>query len=622
MRKLTYALMLAGATVLAASCSQELRNDAPKGEGTLSLGVGIPELTKAAMGSDELLSSAKVNIYMADFSGLVRTYTYSDAPSVVYLPADSYRVDVLAGESVKTAPAAASWDQKSYYGSKDFTITAGQNTSVQVLATVCNAVSKLSFDQTVAENFNAGYTVTISLDPSDASTQLVYDASKSGKEGYFLINGLDEPSFTWTFSGTLAKDGSSFTRSGKVENLEPGKQYTMNLVYTIKDGTLGLSLLVDYGTDIIDDVIVFEPVSTGLAASSIYEIWAGHATVHADVDETEFPDPSAVKFAYSADGVNWTTVDAVRASEGVYNAVLTGLQGSTSYTYKLVIADEDQGEPMSFTTEASPNVPNPSFEYVSLVSGASYYKWYDPSCGVEGATTQFWGSGNGEGSEGVKGSASMGMVITYVDETDYKDGARSVRAQSGSILGMLAAGNIFTGHFAGLVGTSGGKVCFGRPWTSRPTAIRLWVKYTTDKVNIIGSLPDGANLTKNDYDRADIKIALGTWNYKTYGGDKDCPILVNTTDAKTFVDYRTDPSTIADAELILYGDGRQQISDGEIVAAETSQWRQVTIPLNYHTETEYPTHIVISGAASMYGDYFSGSDKSKLWLDGVELIYE
>lgn len=622
MKRLTYAFMLTAATVLAASCSKEIRNASDKGEGSLTLSVELPAVTKAAMSSDELVNSASVKIYMADFSGLVRQYTYADAPSTIYLPADSYRVDVLAGEAVKANPAVASWDQKSYAGSKEFTIAAGQNSSVQVAAGVCNAVTKLNYDATVAENFNAGYSLTIGLDASDASTQLVYDAAKSGKEGYFIISGVDEPTFSWTFNGTLAKDGSTFTKSGVIENLEPGKLYTMNLVYTIKDGLLGLSLLVDYGTDIVDDVIVFEATSTGLAASSIYEIWAGHATVHADVDESEFGDPSAIKFAYTSDGSNWTSVDAVRNSEGSYSAVLRGLTASTEYTYKLVIAGEDQGEPRTFTTEASPNVPNPSFEYVSLVAGASYYKWYDPSCGVPGATTQFWGSGNGEGNEGVKGSASMGMVITYVDETEHMDGARSVRAQSGSILGMLAAGNIFTGHFAGLVGTSGGKVCFGRPWTSRPTAIRLWVKYTTDKVNIIGSLPEGADLTKNDYDRANIKIALGTWNYKTYGGDKDCPILVNTTDASTFVDYRTDPSTIADAEVILYGDGRQQINSGEIVAAETTQWRQITIPLEYHTENEYPTHIVISGAASMYGDYFSGSDKSKLWLDGVELLYE
>jgi len=607
------------AAFLSASCSKEIINAPAKGEGSLSLAVSVAQ-TKAALSSEELLATASVKIYMADFSGLVREYTYADAPASIILPADTYRVDVEAGECVKDQPSPASWEQKSYKGSKEFTISAGNETSVQVEASVNNAVTTISFDQSVTDNFQAGYTFTIGL---DENSQLVYDASKSGAEGYFIVDGLDEPSFTWTFAGNLAKDGSAFSKTGTIEGIEAGKNYRMSLGYTIKDGDIEFTLYVDYSTDVMDDVIVFEPVSTGLSASSIYEIWAGHATVHADVDESEFSDPSKIKFAYHASGDNsWTTVDAVRTSEGVYEAVLTGLTGSTEYEYKLVIDGEDQGDSRTLTTEASPNVPNASFEYVSLVSGSSYYKWYDTSCAVEEGRSMFWGSGNGEGSEGVKGSASMSMVITVPDENDKADGDRSVCAQSGAILGILAAGNIFTGHFAGLVGTSGGKVCFGRPWTSRPTGVRVWVKYTTGKVDVLKSLPDGASMTTNDYDRASIKVALGTWDYKKYGGDKDCPILVNTTDASTFVNYDTDPSTIANGELILYGEGNQQINGGAMEAAATTTWRQVTIPFNYHTTTEYPSYIVISCAASMYGDYFTGCSSSKFWIDGVELLYE
>ena len=51
-------------------------------------------------------------------------------------------------------------------------------------------------------------------------------------------------------------------------------------------------------------------------------------------------------------------------------------------------------------------------------------------------------------------------------------------------------------------------------------------------------------------------------------------------------------------------------------------WIQMTIPLEYSSLTTYPTHIIISCAASMYGDYFTGYDNSKLWLDGMELLYE
>ena len=598
----------------AVSCTKNELKEKEAGMGVLSMEMNLSDQTKA-MTQDELLNSAVVNIYKADFSGLVRSYTYSDMPSPFYLAADTYRVDVIAGEAAKEIPAAASFENKSYKGSKEFTITAGNVTNVEVVAGVSNAVTDITFDQTVADNFNAGYTFTIGV---DASTQLVYDASNSGSEGYFIVEGLDEPSFAWTFTGTLAKDGSSFTKSGVIEDVQPGKLYKMNLKYTIKDGDLVFSLVVDYTTDIVDDTIIFEPVSTGLSSTPVYEVWAAHTTVYADVDPSE-SEGATVQFGYTADGSTWTYADGVNYAEGLWKADLKGLTPSTEYTYALVINGEQVGEPLTFTTEDAPKLPNSSFEYVSKVSGKDYYKFYDPNCGVADGSYMFWGSGNGEGSEGVNGSANMGIVITTIDTGDKIDGNQSVLCQNNSIVGMLTAGNLFTGQFAGLVGTSGGKVNFGRPWTSRPTALKIWAKYTTGQFNIIKN--DNLGVTSSDYDRAQIKVAIGTWDYKKYGGTKDSPVHVNTTLESTFVDFFTDSSTIANGDLIIYNDG-YMINRGEKVTAVTSGWIEYTIPLDYRQMTTYPTHIVISCATSQFGDYFTGYDGGKLWIDAAELIYE
>ena len=599
--------------LMVASCAKTELKENNEGMGMLTVDMSIPSQTRAYSEAD-LYNSAVVNIYKADFSGLVRSYAYNDIPSPLYLAADSYRVDVIAGEATAANPAAASWENKSYKGSKEFTITAGRETSVQVVASVNNAVTNITFDPSIAENFNAGYTFTIGL---DASSQLVYNAAKSGAEGYFIVAGLVDPVFEWTFAGTLL-DGTSFTRTGTISDVLPGKLYKMNLMYTVKDGKLDFSLSVDYSTEIFDDTIIFEPVSTGLAASSIYEIWAAHATLHADVDATEYAN-STVQFAYSSDGSAWTTVDGVNDSEGTWKADISGLTPSTTYTYKLLIDDVQVGEEKTFTTEAAPKLPNGSFEYVSKVSGESYYKFYDPSCGVADASYMFWGSGNGEGSEGVNGSASMGIVITTIDTGDKKDGNQSVLCKNNSIVGMLTAGNLFTGQFAGLVGTSGGKVNFGRPWTSRPTALRIWCKYQTDKINILKN--ESLGVTKNDYDRAQIKVAIGTWDYKKYGGTKNSPVHINTTDASTFVDFFTDPNTIANGDLIIYNDG-YMLNHGVKVTETTSEWVEYIIPLDYRQLSAYPTHIVISCATSQFGDYFTGYDGGKLWIDGAELIYE
>lgn len=619
MKKIFAYITLAVLLVSASSCLRVEVLEYNKGMGTLSVDMNLGTQTRA-MGEDELLNTAIVNIYKADFSGLVRSYTYGQMPSPLYLAVDSYRVDVIAGEAAAASPAPASWENKSYKGSKSFDIVSGINTSVVVEASVNNAVTAISFDPTVAENFNEGYTFTIGLDASDQKTQLVYDAAKSGNEGYFIVAGLDEPSLTWTFNGTLKKDGSTFTKTGTIDGVLPGKMYKMNLVYTIKDGDLSFTIVVDYTTDIVDDTIIFEPVSTGLSASSVYEIWAARATVHADVDPAENAGAS-IQFAYSADGSSWTTVDGVNDSEGTWKAELTGLEPSTEYTYRLLINGEQTGSEMTFVTEDAPKIPNGSFEYVSKVSGKDYYKFYDPNCGVAEGSYMFWGSGNGEGSEGVNGSANMGIVITTVDTGDKIDGNQSVCAQTSQMIGILAAGNLFTGQFAGLVGTEGGKVNFGRPWTSRPSALKLYCKYTTDKMDIIKGMPEGMNLTKQDYDRAQIKFAIGTWDYKKYGGTKDCPVHVNTTDPTTFVDYYTDESTIANGDLIIYNDG-YTINNGEKVTATTTGWIEYVIPLEYRNLNEYPSHIIVSCAASQFGDYFTGCSSSKLWIDAVELIYE
>lgn len=327
-------------------------------------------------------------------------------------------------------------------------------------------------------------------------------------------------------------------------------------------------------------------------------------------------------FKYRLKGADeWMDVSdsEITSDGGAFTACIKGLQPETVYEV-VAFSGSDKSSIHEFETEPATAIPNGSFEYASKVAGKDYFKFYDPSCGVEEGMYMFWGSGNGEGSEGVNGSANMGIVITYIDTEDKVDGKQSVRAQTSQLAGMLAAGNLFTGQFAGLVGTSGGKVNFGRPWTTRPSALKLYCKYKTGKVDIINGTPAGVTLTKEDYDRADIKVAIGNWSYKTYGGTPESPVHVNTTDAKTFVDFNTDKSTIANGNVTIHHDGYVINGEGK-VTADTDSWVEYTIPLNYHDMYEKPTHIIISCAASMYGDYFTGCSSSKLWIDAVELVY-
>lgn len=608
------------AAMMSAACNKYADNDAATG--AFSLRIVVPAETEQAaaaapqtriatraMNQDELLNTAAIKIYRGDFTGLVREFVYSEMSGPIYLPAESYRIDIYAGEAAKQSPAVASFDQKSYKGSKEFTVTPGVTTPVQVEASVNNVITAVSFDQSVAETFS-DYTFTIGLDKEDTAQQLVYTASNAGAEGYFIATGF-EPSLYWTFTATPIDGSETFTKSGEIAAVEQGKKYAMNLKYTEHNGTLSFDLTVDTSTVDYDDQIFFEPVSTGLAASSIYEIWAAHATVHADVDETEFGTEN-IFFEYrpAASQGEWSRTAANRESKGMYSATLTGLTPATEYEYRLLVPDPQTKEPtvagssLTFTTEAAPTIPNGGFEAVSKNESSEYYSFYDPSSSIVANQTKWWDSGNAGSTYSISTT-----TITDPDTSNFKEGSQSVRLHSANVMGLkFAAGNIFCGEFAGVSGLDG-KVNFGRPFTGRPTALRFWVKYIGGKVDNAGG-PEGSELTTNDFDKGQIKFALGTWDNKKYGGSATCPVQVYTADKETFWQIDSIEGTIAYADIVLQGDGSE------------SEWQQVTLTLDYKDEATIPKYIIISAAASMYGDYFAGSSSSQLWLDGMELIYE
>lgn len=394
----------------------------------------------------------------------------------------------------------------------------------------------------------------------------------------------------------------------------------------ISEYSLDISQMKDFTDGIAVDVMAFGLTETWMLYVNETDVTVEISKVNPWTTSAYVTAMAAagkeIAFQYRQKGAEeWTKVpeSAVKSEGGTFTAHITGLQPLTEY--EVYVSSGDEATPAKvFETDAATRIPNGSFEYASLVSGTNYYKFYDPHCGVAEGETMFWGSGNGEGSEGVNGSANMGIIITTIDKTSKVDGKQSVCAQTSQMAGILAAGNLFTGQFAGLVGTEGGKVNFGRPWTTRPVALKLHCRYVTGKIDIIKKMPPGVTLTGSDYDRAQIKVALGTWPYRTYGGTQESPVHINTTEPSTFVDFSKDPYTIANGDLIIHHNG-YILNGADKVDASTTDWAEYTIPLDYHTLDEIPTHIIVSCAASQFGDYFTGCSSSKLWIDKVELVY-
>ena len=638
MKKILFLALTVGAFLVATSCKKDVTETTTAEQGAISLSYGISVngdntiLSTRAMSNTELLESAVIEIYKPAFEGLARRYVgSSNIPNPIYLPAtkgtDKYRVDVKAGEVVKTIPTIASWDQPSYKGSTEFAVVAGNNapTTIEVLAKISNAVTKVTFGDGIKTGDVAfsNYKVTIA---DEAGNSLVYTSAEDGKLGYFIIseNTAIEQTLHWSFEGTL-NNGETFTNAGQSFVVEQGKQYNLGMTYTERDGVLSFTLKVDKSLDDIYEEIIFEPTSTGISRSYNYELWASHATVHADVDITEY-DPNYVYFEYTASNggnPNWSAASRVAATgnDGVFNGVITGLTPATDYSYRLVVKSLKTGEEITIdsvselTTDVAPAVPNGSFEDYSNTESSKYPSFFNPASSVVANQTKWWDSGNA-------GSGDFGYTICAVDTSDYKDGSTAARLQSDYAVVKFAAGNLFSGQFGEVIGTSGGTVYFGRPFVGRPSKLRFWIKYSTGLVN----RTENKKITKNDYDIGQVKVALGTWTPSKYGGTEQSPVLINTTNTSTFVDFDTDPATIAYGDMQITGAASASDYTANINGVTTTedwtQWHQVELDLVYRDLTTSPTHIIISCAASKWGDYFEGCDSSKMWVDGFELVYD
>ena len=331
-----------------------------------------------------------------------------------------------------------------------------------------------------------------------------------------------------------------------------------------------------------------------------YEIWTSKATLHGKVTGTLAATP---KFQYrvKGSGALWTTVDADLA-ESTFSKEITGLTPGTTYEYQAMDGTQASSVTCEFTTEAAFQPENAGFEFISgskptLIYGDKQQMW--------------WDTGN-HGS-----STANGPDVTVADKTVKHSGNQSVLLSS-KVAGVpgfftkFAAGNLFVGDYLRTDGTDG-VLGWGRPCYSRPTALRVWVRYEPGTVNQ-GS---GKKITKGETDKGIIYIAVGDWSGQEDKGQK-WPFIVKTKDASSL--FSAQKGTYSGDGIIGYGEKTfdEAYNDGENL-------KELIINLDYDNFGGYqrkPTSIIIVASSSKFGDYFEGSDTSKMWLDDMELIYE
>lgn len=291
----------------------------------------------------------------------------------------------------------------------------------------------------------------------------------------------------------------------------------------------------------------------------------------------------------------WITVEDITVNGGSFSACVEGLDTLTSYEV-VAFSNDSTTDVVTVTTEDTFTLPNGGFEEWSINDGivCPY---------LTGAP--FWGSGN-------DGAAMANTTLTE-STSDIRPGsegtkAASLQSKKAALMGIgkFAAGNIFLGEFGGLVGLDG-LVNFGRPSTARPVALHGWVKYTCGTIDEFGRVPSARpDLKKGDNDEGQIMIAVGNWTAEEYGGSADCPVVVNTKDESTYFNKN----------------GKNVIGVGEMLLTEsTDGWMEFTLPLDYRSTSEVPTHMIIICTGSRFGDYFTGSTHSLMLVDDLELVY-
>ena len=295
--------------------------------------------------------------------------------------------------------------------------------------------------------------------------------------------------------------------------------------------------------------------------------------------------PSGLRFQWKKSGDSeWTDYAgdiSYNNAAATFSTELYGLQAATDYVFRVKTDKEEENREISFKTAPAGTIPNLNFD--------DWYKdgnaWYPGA----NSSTRAWDSANG-------GTAGFGTVPTTPEESDVVHG-KAARMESTSVtvvvITKFAAGNIYIGDFVKVSGV-GAELDWGIPFSSRPVALHGYYKYSPKTIDFAETNPYG--VSKGDRDACSIKMYLCDWSAK---------FRVNTS-SKTFL-QDDDPSIIAMCDFTSN--------------VTTNGYVEFTFPLQYR-DARTPKYVVIVGAASRLGDYFTGGKGSTLWLDELSLVYD
>ncbi len=370
---------------------------------------------------------------------------------------------------------------------------------------------------------------------------------------------------------------TAFDLSGFLQNLQKGS-YALTFLATDQEGTPK------------KEVFNFTVVQGAPVEVTGTDAWAMYAVVHASWTGDQ---PDGLSLLYREKGsVDWIEAEAARIkidpARKSYAATLWSLRPGIGYEVMAVTAQLKQSVKKTFTTDKEiGTLPNMSFDDWNK-SGKS---WYPNKSGA----AIIWDTAN-EGANTNPFAETNPTVPDSKDVAVQGPGKSAAKMSSTTVVGNFTAGNIYTGDFGkAVMSPVGATLKWGVPFTSRPYALKGWYKYSPKTIDYAGGPYAGM---KGKTDEMIIQIFLTDWK---------SPFTIDTAKGQ-FVDIASDPAIIAYGKVTC-----GQVTDGYV---------EFTIPLEYRDVKRKPTYIVISAAASRYGDYFTGAVGSTLWIDEFSFVYD
>lgn len=579
--------------LLAACESEEMGQDAV-GYLTLAVGTDKTTLTKA----EDEYNPKQIAVKIVNSAGKIveETEDWTTWTEPIKLPVGTYTIEASSsGFDGKTA----GWDKPYYAAKETVDIKMNTNISKEIVCKLANVLVTVEF----SDDFRAAFQSAVVgvSDKSNSDNKVTFEmrqASETGK-AYFPVTDLISNLTVSNYKGELHSKKDTITGIKAQENVI--------LRYCIaSSGSSNIHVSVDDATKTYTYTIGVPITATNTLIASA-NAWSSFAYLTGEVPSfTDIFDQSKLEFQYkTAEAGEWIKVPTeitVEEKDKKFSTKLIGLTPSTAYQYRLYYNDGSEkgltSETVDFTTETQTPLPNGNLD--------SWYKrgktWYAVSENDYNASGSFWDSSNPGTTTGagaiVNKNPTQGNATTVHTSGGQSAELKSQYASAFGI-GKFAAASLYTGKFNSLVGTNGAKIDFGQPFVSRPTALHGWFHYNSGKIDYRGNnTPEGLGEKGSD-DLCSIYIALSKKQKQ-----------VNNTDTSTFLDLEND------TDIIAYG----RLDDTEAVT--TNVWKEFTLNFKYKTLEPLDTYyLIIVFSASKYGDYFTGSTSSVMYVDDLELIY-